>query len=144
MLLAPAVREGLDGSWDSPEEKARWFRVGANLDNFVQGGLISVAEHAFKAKAALLAQLDPPRDEVWEVRCCDPKPGIRVFGRFALKDVFVGLRWEYRVNMKGRHAHEWHWMIDDCQKDWDKLFPSYQPVSGVFPDDYLSDSFHLI
>jgi hypothetical protein len=144
MLLARQVQERLDGPWNSPEDELQWFEVRANLDNFVQGGLIGIARDTFRAKSALLGQLDPPKDEVWEVRCRDPKPGIRIFGRFAAQDLFVALRWEYRVNMKGRHANEWHWMIEGCQEDWRGLFSWHLPLSGNFPDDYISGDFYLV
>jgi hypothetical protein len=144
MLLARNVQQKLDGPWDTPEDEAQWFQVGANLDYFVQGKLLSIAEKPFKAKSALLAQLDRPDDEIWEVRCRDPKPGIRIFGRFAAQDIFVGLRWEYRVNMKTRHDHAWFWVIDECQRDWRTLFNPYPPLSGDSPGDYITENFHLV
>src|SRR3954452_13567416 len=144
MLLPRSVQEKLDGPWDSLKDEAQCFQVRANLDNFVQGGLIAIAANTFKARTALLAQLDPPTDEVWEIRCRDPKPGIRTFGRFAAADFFVGLQWAYRTDMKSRKANEWYWMIDECQKDWAGFFHPNPPLSGVYPNDYISENFHLV
>ena len=35
-------------------------------------------------------------DEVWEIRSRAPSPSIRLFGRFAMPNVFIGTNWEYR------------------------------------------------
>lgn len=144
VLLAAAVQIHLQGPWSSRKDEEQWFQVRANLDSCVQGGLISIAKSPFKAGTALLAQLDPPSDEVWEIRCRAPRPGIRVFGRFAERDTFIAFRWQFRNLMGGRYAHEWHWMIDDCQKDWSALFHPCPPHSGGSPSDYVSANFVLV
>lgn len=56
-----------------------------DLDRFLIGSLLSVAETPHKARGAYFAQLTPKRDEVWEIRLRRPPPSVRIFGRFAIR-----------------------------------------------------------
>ncbi|MDO8434581.1 MAG: hypothetical protein Q7S58_19465 [Candidatus Binatus sp.] len=87
-----------------------------------------------------MSQLQPPRDEVWDIRCVDPKPGIQVLGRFAEKDVFVALTWEIRLQLKQFGSREWQDAILRCAIEWRRLFPTYQPLMGNYFADYISDA----
>lgn len=107
MLLSSEIHSELTGPWADKGEEVRWARIRADLDTFVAGGLISVARCTFKARTAYIAQLCPATDEIWETRHRDPRPGVRLFGRFAEKDVFVALKWHYRAKLKGKNSLEW-------------------------------------
>ena len=60
---------------------ARWEKLLADISAFVEGALINWA---------LMKWLDPKKYEHWELRSVRPRPSLRVFGRFACPDVFVG------------------------------------------------------
>ena len=111
---------------------------------FIEGKLISVAKRPFKTKKAYMAQLHPKRDEVWEIRSRDPKPGSRVFGRFAETDVFVALTWSPREILGGPGSREWKAVIRQCKTEWRQLFPAHQPISGDDLHAYISANVFLV
>ncbi len=138
--LSSPVNSMIDGPWDTRKEEFRWGYVRADLEALIQGPLITVATDPRRARDAQMSQLLPPSDEVWDVRCRDPRPGIRILGRFALKDVFIGLTWEPRLFLKDFDSPEWTNAIAKCQQEWNRRFWN-QPLMGNYPDDYLSGTF---
>jgi len=88
-----------------------------------------------------MARLDPPSDEVWEIRIYDTKPQLRFFGRFAKRDIFVVLigplpKWK----LVGRYKQ----IMRRCIAEWRQLF-SYEPVKkGDDIHAYLSKNVHLV
>jgi hypothetical protein len=68
-------------------EAIRMGRLRSDLDHFSVGGMIVVSSG--KQKTCYMKQLDPLADEVWEIRSRDPKPSMRIFGRFAATDVLL-------------------------------------------------------
>jgi hypothetical protein len=91
-----------------------------------------------------MAQLDSVQDEVWEIRSRDPKPGIRVFGRFAETDLFVALTWWWRSDLKGPKSKQWRNAREGCKAEWQKLFPAYPAKSGTQINDYISAKIYLV
>lgn len=76
---------------------------------------------------------------VWEIRCVEAGPPIRVLGCFAAKDLFVALRWVYRNPMGKYGSAKWLAAITRCEADWHALFPRHEPlIEGASPDDYIS------
>jgi hypothetical protein len=121
----------------------------ANLENFVSGSRMTVCCEPFKAKKAQIARLYPLSDEVWDFRLSDPPPNLRVFCRFAAKDVVIALTcsprsvhvsWLPRVPLMHKHSPLWRRAIRESRSEWNKLFPTYLPLSGACPDDYLSNA----
>jgi hypothetical protein len=119
----------------------------ADLENFVSGALMTVCCEPTRAKNQQIARLCPISDEVWDFRLSRPRPNLRVFCRFAAKDVAVALTcsprsvhvsWLPRAPLADKYSDEWRLAIRECCSEWNKLFPSYPPISGVCPDDYLS------
>ena len=53
---------------------------------------------------AYLKRLKRVAEEVWEIRSCDPEPGVRVLGRFGEKNTFIGLAWDFHEHLKGRYV----------------------------------------
>lgn len=142
MFISDEIRGLFDGPWHIPEWEARCGSLRADLDRFIEGAVIPVAEKPFKGKTSYLKRLVPDSDEVWEIRSRDPKPGIRVFGRFARKDVFVALTWAEREPLLGPSSREWRIARVACKTEWRKLFPAYEPISsGANFHDYLSNFF---
>ncbi len=116
----------------------------ADMDTFLLGDPITVGGP--KHKKAYMKPMARTRDgegfsnhEVWEIRSLDPKPAIRVFGRFAKKDVFVATDWEVRKRLGGFGSLEWRREIRRCKHDWRTIFDTRQPHTGAHVDDYISD-----
>ncbi|MBF6567436.1 MAG: hypothetical protein IVW54_01010 [Candidatus Binataceae bacterium] len=138
-LSAELHRQVLEPHADM-DEATRWDSLRSDLDDYVEGRMISVARDSFKGgKTAYLKRLHPPGDEVWEIRSRHPKPGIRIFGRFAEKDVFVALQWSNRSNLKGPGSREWRDAIERCKTEWRRMFYAYKPFTGNYPDEYFSN-----
>lgn len=127
----------LFGPWESEEWELRCGYLRADLDRFVQGGLIPVAESPLSGgRNSYMRQLFRWREEVWEIRSRDPKPGIRVMGRFADTDVFIALSWWHRADLGGPKARAWRDAIVGCKTEWKNLFPTYNPKSSGGNNDY--------
>lgn len=142
LYAAPEIMGLLEGPWQSLAWEMRCNALRADLERFTDGqDMLPIAAKPFKGKTSYLKRLDPPRREVWEIRSLDPKPGIRVLGRFASKDVFVALAWYERAPLLGPGSREWRDAVIDCKTKWDNLFGPYQPISEASFHDYLSNIF---
>jgi len=131
--------------WDPNPEGLRFSQLRAQLDTFTAGGLISLAHDPFtKPKATYMARIDPPADEVWDIRSIDSRPAIRVLGCFAEADLFVALTWEFQKNLGGPNSKEWRDFRESCKTMWKTLFPSYLPFSGTTINDYVSENVHAV
>lgn len=145
MYASPEIKVLLDGPWDALESEVRCSQLRADLEVFVTGGIIPVAKNPFKeGRTAYLKRLDPQREEVWEIRSRDPAPQIRVFGRFAKRDMFLALGWALRSDLGGPEDPRWNQAINECKAEWRRLLPAYPPLTADPPDDfdqYVSKNF---
>jgi len=82
-------------------DDVRIGRLWADFDHFCLGGVITVGYG--RNSSCAMKQLDPRTDEIWEIRSRDPKPQIRVFGRFADTDVFVATHFCRREDLGDRN-----------------------------------------
>lgn len=115
------------------------------LNQFIIGGKISIATEPYdKDDSAYLAPLDPLRDKQWQIRSLAPRPAIRVFGHFAMTDVFIALTWRYRNELGGRGDPAWRNEINRCKTAWRQLFHPYQPFRGNEPHDYVSENIYVV
>ena len=144
IYLSGEIKILVDGPWETTEDEERAGALRADLEAFASGGLIGIARKPYRAKNALLAQLDPVSNEVWEIRSRSPSPGIRVFGRFSKTDVFIALEIESRDALGGPKDKTWRDEIIRCKAHWTRLFPSYEPHSGDTVDDYISGNYFLV
>jgi hypothetical protein len=119
----------------------------ADLESFVANDVITVCWDPFEARDAKMGRLDPITDEVWDLRSQAPPPSLRVFCRFAEKDVLVALTcsprsvpipWLDRLPLRERRSRERRDAIVKCRREWNVLFPAHQPLSGVDFSDYIS------
>jgi hypothetical protein len=124
----------LDGGWTS-NQRYRLAKARGELDRYTTGRRISLMLRPKRGPTAFLKRLDPVNREVWEIRCCEPKPGVRVVGRFAEPNLFIGLCWEFRESLRGT---EWDALCDRCLNEWQRLFPSRAAHNGRSVYDYVS------
>jgi hypothetical protein len=126
--------------WGGGRGALRHSKMRGYLDAFTEGRRISVALDPYhKPKSTYLARIDPLADGVWDVRCIDPKPGVRVLGCFAEKDTFVALTFNYRDNLA--NATDWRDERERCKAAWRKLFLTYEPLKEDCLDEYVSNFF---
>lgn len=83
-----------------------------------------------------MARNAPIGGQVFDIRCTDPKPGIRVFGRFIELDTFVALTWDYRENLNGRDFDD---AVARCIREWQRLFPREHLFAGRSLNEYLTN-----
>lgn len=168
MMPAPRVRsvwlaaEIIEQARNPPDQSARnaSAAVQAILESFVAGDVFVVRHppsNNSRNVDAALALLNPAHKEAWEFRIRRPNPVIRVFGRFAAKDIFIATSWSYRASLdipntrNGKKLSEreknfivekkWRDLgLERCKADWVNLFPSYQPLRGRAVHDYVSNA----
>jgi hypothetical protein len=105
MFVSQEIAEVAQPPWPATEEGRRLAQMRAYLDGWTEGRLITVADDPYrKPKATIMARIDPVEDEVFDIRCVDPKPGIRVLGCFADFNLFVALTWNQRENLEDDRA----------------------------------------
>lgn len=136
VYVSKSIEELLIDSWTNQQQEFRWGYVLSDLSVFIRDPWITVATDSRRAKAAYIARLQPDSYEVWDIRCRDPNPGIRLLGRFAEKNVFVALTWEERLPLSCFESPEWKAAINRCMTEWNLRFWS-EPLRGNFPDDYF-------
>jgi hypothetical protein len=87
-----------------------------------------------------MSRLDPELDEVWEIRCRDPMPGLRIFGSFIAQDEFVALMALPHECLS--NDDDWNVAIARYKGEWNRFF-TIAPFTGVYPNDYISDAIIL-
>jgi hypothetical protein len=144
MFAAPDVFRAVQpAQWQAAGDALRLGRFRADLDRFVEGGRVSVAlQPRRKPATAYLARVEPVVPEVWDIRSTDPRPGIRALGRFAGRDIFVVLCWDYRENIAG--PRDWNAFRERCLSEWMRLFPGRPAYTGASLDDYLSGQYFAV
>lgn len=149
MFVSEEIYKLLNGPWNNVAWEERCGYLYADLDQFINGEIITVAERPFvKGKTAYIKQLYKRHEEVWEIRSRDPAPGIRVFGRFAEKDVFIALTWWNRNDLGGPKSRAWRDAIVGCKTEWRNLFPAHNPITdgniNGYPNQYISTNTYLV
>lgn len=124
----------------SAEETKRMGFLEADLHRFINGDKITVG-HA-EEPTCFLKPLNNCR-EVWEIRSRDPKPSLRIFGRFAGKDAFVAITMQHRTILDHIRSRAWAVEIRRCATEWTRLFPHLEPHTGNSTHDYVSNAVDL-
>jgi len=149
VLMSSEIHKLVSGPWPDGPMGIRCGYLRADLESFVANDVMTVCGDPFKAKDAKMGRLYPIADEVWDLRSQAPRPGLRVFCRFAEKDVLVALTcyprsvpvsWLNKLPLLGNSSREWRDAIVECRREWNVLFPAHQPLSGVDLSDYISNA----
>ena len=132
----------LRGPWNGNKVwERRWGRAIQQIDEFIDGlysdPRITVRSAPRKKSTCFMSRLDPESDEVWEIRCRDPKPGLRIFGSFIAKDEFVALLALPHECLS--NDDDWKPLIEQYKGEWKGYFNT-QPFSGAYPHDYISNA----
>lgn len=145
LFVSVEVGHVVSPPWDETPNGLRFSQLRAHLDIFTSGSMISVTEQPYKKpRATYIARVDPPADEVWDIRSIDPRPAIRVLGCFAETDLFIALVWDYRKSLGGPGSQEWRTLREKCKASWRHLFPTYRPFAGTKLSDYVSENVHVV
>jgi hypothetical protein len=135
IFVSEEIRHDVSPPWPLHRTGARHTAFRETLDNFTQGFRLSVSEDPFRKPGyASMARTDPVAKEVWDIRCLRLDQGIRCFGCFAARDLFIALTWDYRENITDFDEE-----VRRCRQVWDDLFLSLQPRKKANLHEYLSN-----
>jgi hypothetical protein len=87
----------------------RWARLEASISYFIEGRYVT---------DDFIKQLKPPKFEHWELKSRKPRPSLRVFGRFAKADIFVGTHVVPRPDLRGMWSPEFEHEKLVCEDYW--------------------------
>lgn len=143
VLAAPDVMRELDPNTAQYVDPHNAGQLRAWLDGFTAGRRVTVGSD--KNRQVDMKILNPRADEVWEIRKRH-EPSTRIFGRFAMKDVFVATNIRTSADLFSIQWITdgyvrwpvWRQEIRRCKAVWRSIFALYEPVSGGQLDDYLS------
>lgn len=154
LLGGPVVRElyvyrdvmqAISGPWRDDDDRVACSFLRRELDRFVEGQVVSLALQPFRKRAdAAVAILHPPQERVFDFRVREPYPGVRVFGCFADRDLFVATNWERRdllpsVTPPNDDADEWKMERQICLTRSRQVASPYDPYEGNTVNDYISN-----
>ena len=125
MILSEEVNALIVGPWPDQKWANRCQRLRANLEEFIKGETLTVALTPYEHACAYMGRLDRPIDEVWDIRSRDPKPGMRVLGRFSERNTFVALHWWLRKDFTDRR--EWRFAVNETKGRWNRLLAPHEP-----------------
>jgi hypothetical protein len=137
MTVSANVAAVIEPPFADTDAGRRHGELRAWLDNFSEGGEVSVAEDPFdKDPKAMLARVEPVESEIWSIRVTDPEDtaGVRSFGGFSEQDAFVAVTWEYREKIE-----DFDGAVSDAIAAWRDLFGSCVPFEGVDLNEYLTN-----
>jgi len=150
MLYTNEINEIIAPPWNAVLGEARCKILRDQLEAFVRGGPISIAQNPRKAKLAYMSRLHSTARGIWDIRSRGPRPGIRVLGAFSEPDVFIALSWHRRGCLGEYGSFEWEAAIKDAQAKWDSII-KYAPVitpgplsKEIIHERYISENFDLI
>jgi hypothetical protein len=136
LLVCRGLSDAIETDLNNPAKAVRTAQLLSTFDTYLGGGLITVGGR--KHKAAYMKRLEPESEEVWEIRSVDPRPSIRVFGRFAEPDVFVATNMGFRTDLGGFNSKEFLRAVSACKREWRRSFHTWPPYSGIYINDYIT------
>ena len=97
--MCETLNNQLEAGKNDPDEKVRkrWAEVEATLIHFVENGRMT---------EKLIKQLQEKKFEHWEILSRRPKPSYRIFGRFALPDVYIATHAKLRRELGGMNSQQ--------------------------------------
>jgi hypothetical protein len=126
LMCVPLWEDLQKGKSDEDEVvRQRWAKLEAAMQFFVEEGYMT---------EQLLKQLAPYKFEHWEMINKKPRPSLRVFGRFAKPDVFVGTHVRKRSDLKGKWSIEFELEKLVCEQHWEAVGLPKCPFPGAFTD----------
>lgn len=143
IYVTPTLMALLDGPWGNTTWEKRWNRARQQIDDFIDGlprDRIFVRSAPRKKSTCFMSLLDPESNEIWELRCRDPKPGLRIFGSFIAQDVFVALTAAPHECLTVED--DWNQAIQQYKVEWSRHF-TLPAFSGSYPHDYLTNAIIL-
>jgi hypothetical protein len=84
--------------------------------------------------------LDPQKFEHWEIKSRRPRPSLRIFGRFAKPNVFVGTHVVERTRLGAKWSLDWELEKLVCEDEWKAALGEHPPFRGRAYEDYITEN----
>lgn len=134
LVCAPLRDQMHSGKSDpDPKMRGRWATLEAAMSFFVEGNYVT---------EGLIKQLKPEKFEHWELRSRKPRPSMRVFGRFAARDVFIGTHVRLRQELGGMWSPQFEHEKLVCEQHWKAagLPPPFSDPPDFRYEQYMSNA----
>ena len=127
--LNAEIAEGRSSA--DPKRQERWERLRADISHFIENGYVTWA---------LMKWLDPKKYEHWELKSVRPRPSLRVFGRFAEPDVFVGTHVVERAPLGAKWTMKWEMEKLICEAEWKNALGDCSPYRSDVYENYITEN----
>jgi hypothetical protein len=154
LIITPSLEAVVDPNYFNrlpldDELRERYAKLRQDLDHFTEGYTVTVAhDPCNKPNNTFLARTHPVKGEIWSIRSWlkgDPREdgkgsGIRVLGRFAERNLFVALEWEFRESLESKDdwGDDWGDKIQETSLNWAVMFRSFGLYQRKVLDEYGS------
>lgn len=153
LYLTEEVWSLLNSRFEDKNAAVKCEQIQADLQAFAAGELITYCLTPYGARDEFMGLLDSPDDGVWDMRCRDPSPGVRIFGQFVDVDTFVAVTavprsqivsWLPWLPLLDRYNPGWVSAQNRCKRVIGELFqiPNFAPVTGGEISAYLSSNYY--
>ncbi|RWC61515.1 hypothetical protein [Mesorhizobium sp.] len=150
LYFTPAVFKELN----DPASTVNYHGVRADclrvMERWVSGGSIAMSMSG-SGKGAVLARLDPPPPDAWELRITEPNVQFRLFCQFVEKDVLVATHMRPRGTLLGKkmrsgktRSSAWTGAMWDCKKACQSLITPHVAIGGDDPASFISESYYVV
>ena len=151
VLLSPELNRLISPPWPDTKMGIRCARLRAEMED-IRGRRTLVVCWAPAGRGRdyhQIGRLEPPEDDLFDIRSVEPHPALRILFHFAERDVLVThlcsprlvpVHWLDRVPLLDRRSKAWRKAIAESKANWSVLFPRYSPTLGTQIDDYLSNA----
>ena len=127
-----------------PRRQSAQRRIFLTTPKLAEDGFVAAALTRFvvgdRIYRGFLKRLDPPPEEIWEIRVTQPRPQWRLFGRFAEPDTLILTGFFTRGHLGDKGSEAWREAMADCAERWEALFPNHAPYSAASIHDYVTEN----
>lgn len=147
MIYSKEIEALFAGVGQSEPARIRFQRLRADMEEFVKGGAVSICLEPFGARHEDFGLLSPPHEGLVDMRNRAPKPGLRLIGGFAKKDIYVALTCRPRSKpmdfigyppLGDGGSAQWADARAFVKAEWQRLFGNEPRVTGSDPNDYFT------
>ncbi|ETA72362.1 hypothetical protein MesloDRAFT_1232 [Mesorhizobium japonicum R7A] len=150
LYCTPAVMKELNDATSSVnyhKARADCMRV---MERWVSGEPIDVSMSG-AGRGAVLARLDPPPPDSWELRVTEPSTQFRIFCQFAEQDTLIathirtrGTLLKTKMRTGKNRSSAWTGAMWECKTACQTHLAPHVALSGNDPALFISGNYHVI
>lgn len=139
LFVVKPVWKLLNGQWNSTADEERFSAFYADLDLYTGGE--ELRKKYFKPILPRGGKIKNKfQDGIFEIKSVKPKPGLRLFGRFAFRNCFIGMVLDWRAYYGEFESAEYKRLKQNLSQQWNGLFNPYSALPGGSLRDYVSNA----